>query len=208
MRLAVGFLAALLLPAAVFAQDGMSPEVRVVFERSRAPAADFSMIHTGRAIVHGANSIDVSAEFHRGSMHRVETAQQRVIANCRTGERIVYDVRADRIERSVRRDGGACGIGNPEAVLSSRLLPPVTGPWGRADMIELTGPDFVRRYAVTDDGILVAGDYIPRRPDVGLTIETVSAEVTRATPDAAMFEEGSLRRAFGPTRGGETPSRP
>lgn len=208
MRLAAGFLAALLLAAPAFAQEGMSPGVRAVFERSRAPALDFSMVHTSRATVHGTTTIDVSAEFHRGSMHRVETAEQRVIANCRTGERIVYDVRADRIERSVRGDGGACGIGHPEAVLSSRALPPVTGPWGRADVIELTGPDFVRRYAVTGDGILVVSDYIPRRADVGLTIETVSAQVTRATPDAAMFEEASLRRAFGPTRGGEVLSRP
>jgi hypothetical protein len=164
-------------------------------------------VTTIRATVYGVTSQHMTAEFHRGSMHRVETAESRVIANCATGERIVYDMLADRIARS-RREGGACGIGNPEAVISSRMLPRVTGPWGPADVIELTGPDFVRRYAVTESGVLLSTDYVPRRADVGLAIETLRVQVTWGPPDAAMFEESSLRRAFaGPLAAG-APSPP
>jgi hypothetical protein len=186
------------LTAAASAQELIVAPVRAVIERSHAPTVDHSLVTTTRATVYGATSLHRTAEFHRGSMHRVETAESRVIANCATGERIVYHIVEDRIERSRREDGGACGIGNPEPVLSSRMLPRVTGPWGPADVIELTGADFVRRYAVTEGGVLVSTDYVPRRADVGLAIDTVSVQVRWATPDAAMFEESSLRRAFAP----------
>jgi hypothetical protein len=194
------------LTTAASAQEPIAAPVRAVIERSHTPTVDHSLVTTIRATVYGVTSQHMTAEFHRGSMQRVETAESRVIANCATGDRIVYYMLDDRIERS-RRAGGACGIGNPEAVISSRMLPRVTGPWGPADVIELTGPDFVRRYAVTEGGILLSTDYVPRRADVGLEMETLRAQVTWGTPDAAMFEESSLRRAFaGPLDEGAAPS--
>jgi hypothetical protein len=207
LRLAACVFTALALTAAASAQEPIAGPVRAVIERSRAPTVDHSLVTTTRATVYGATSLHTTAEFHRGSMHRVETAENRVIANCATGERIVYYMLENRIERSRRDDGGACGIGNPEPVLSSRMLPRVTGPWGPADVIELTGADFVRRYAVSEGGVLLSSDYVPRRSDVGLAIETVRVQVTRGTPDAAMFEESSLRRAFArPIAQSATPS--
>lgn len=140
-------------------------------------------------------------------MHRVETSYGRVIANCDTGDTVTYILAENRIGRSPGNDRGACGVGNPEPVLSSRM-PPATGPWGRADVIELTGRDYVRRYVVTEDGILVVGDWTPRRPDVGFAIKTLRVVVTRGAPDPAMFEEASLRRAFAQPLGDDAPPAP
>ncbi len=183
-------------PAAPAAQQPVSPEVQAVIARTYNPPADYSVVQAVRVTEAGETTVRTSAEYERGDMHRVETANARVIANCGTGDTVNYILAEDRVERSPGNDGGACGVGNPEAVLSSRMLPQVTGPWGRAHVIELTGRDYVRRYVVTEDGILVSGDWTPRRPDVGFAIKTLRVVVTRGAPDPAMFEETSLRRAF------------
>ena len=53
-----------------------------------------------------------------------------------------------------------------DPVISAKMLPPVSGPYGRADRIELTSESFTRHYSVTPDGIIVADDYVPNGPDV------------------------------------------
>lgn len=183
-------------PASPPGQEPVPPEVRAVIERSRNPSVDYSIVQTVRTTVNGATSVGTNAEFERGAMHRVETPLARAIADCVTGDSLTYLPSEDRVTRTTGDDGGACGVGNPEPVLSSRMLPPVTGPWGRADVIELTGRDFVRRYIITTDGIIVVGDWTPRRPDVGFALQAVRVVVTRGAPDPAMFEEASLRRIF------------
>jgi hypothetical protein len=191
----VALAAALFFAGPVLAQEPMSPEVRAVIARSRNPAVDYSVVRAERVTYQGRTFEQTAAEYERGAMHRVEVMPARAIARCGTGPSVSYFPAQDRIER-FDSDNGACGIGDSEPVLSSRMLPPVTGPWGRADVIELTGADFVRRYVVTDDGILVSSDYTPRRADVGFAVRTLRVVVRRGTPDPAMFEEDSLRRTF------------
>jgi len=182
-------------PQNVAAQETVPANIRAVIERTRNPSVDYTVVHIERVTHDGRTFEQTSAEFERGDMHRVETASVRVIANCATGATIAYSPAEDRIQRSPT-DPGACGIADAEPVQSSRMLPPETGPWGRADVIELTGPDFVRRYVVTEDGIIVSGSYRPRRPDVRYSVEPLRVVVTRGAPDPAMFEEESLRRTF------------
>lgn len=204
----VALAATLILAGPAIAQDAVSPEVRAVIARSRNPTVDYIVVHSERVTLQGRTFEQVSAEYQRGAMHRVETKPARAIANCATGDMVRYLPALDRIERFSGGDRGACGIGDAEPVLSSRMLLPVTGPWGRADVIELTGHDFVRRYVVTDDGILVSGDWTPRRPDVSFATRTLQVVVTRAVPDPAMFEEASLRRTFTPPLAGDAPAAP
>lgn len=179
------------------AQEPVPPEVRAVIERSRRPTADYTSIHVIQVTSGGERFIATSAEYHRGTRHRIETRPTRILIDCATGAAIVYDVHTGTTER---KEGatGMCGIADAEPVLSSRLLPAETGRFGRTDIVELTGPDFVRRYAVTQDGILASSNYMPRRPDVPTRVETLRAEIRRGPPDPALFEEASLARAFAP----------
>jgi hypothetical protein len=188
-------IAAAFIAGPACAQDSISPEVRAVIARTRNPDVDYSVVHTERVTFEGRTFEQTSAEYERGPMHRVETLPARGIANCETGTTIILRADNQRIQQA-HDDWGACGIADSEPVLSSRMLPAVTGPWGRADVIELTGRDFVRRYVVTEDGIIVSGNYTPLRPDVRYAVETLRVMVTRGTPDPAMFEEASLRRTF------------
>jgi hypothetical protein len=190
-------LAVTLAACSAGAQEPVPPEVRAVIERSRNPTGDYTSFLVHRVESGDERFIATSAEYHRGTQHRVETRPTRTLIDCATGAAIVYDVRAGTTGR-MEGTQGMCGIADAEPVLSSRLLPPETGRFGRTDIVELTGPDFVRRYAVTQDGILASANYTPRRADVSTRVETIHVEIRRGSPDPAMFEEASLARAYAP----------
>jgi hypothetical protein len=172
-------------------------EVRAVIERSRNPTTDYTAFHVDRVVGDNESSSSTSAEYHRGRLHRIETPGLRMLVNCETGATITYEIRAGRFGRPSRLSG-LCGIPDVEPVISSRPLPAETGGFGRVDVVELTGPDFIRRYAVTRDGILTSSTFTQRRADVRPRVEIVRARIRRGSPDPAMFEEASLARAFAP----------
>jgi hypothetical protein len=178
-------------------QDPISSGVRAVIERSRNPTTDYSNLQTTRVLDGDRRFTAVSNEFHRGRQHRIDTSRSRMLVDCDTGLALVFDI-ATQTSQRMENGQGMCGIADSEPVLSSRLLPSETGPWGRVDIVELTGPDFVRRYAVTQDGILASSSYLPRRADFPHRVETVHTEIRRGPVDAALFEEASLARAYAP----------
>lgn len=191
------FLFGLLIAGPAPAQGPVPQEVRAVIDRSRNPRTDYSAFTVQRVTRANESFVEATAEYQQGQRHRVETQLVRVLIDCQTGDAFLYRVEEGRTERQT---GGAsiCGIADAEPILSARMLPPVTGSYGRADVVELIGPDFIRRYAVTEDGILVAQDYVPRRSDVGVEVRTLHVVVRRESPDPAMFEEANLARAYAP----------
>lgn len=192
----VALVATLFLAGPGLAQDYVLPEVRAVMERVNTPAGDYSVVRTLRLTEEGHATREwTGAEYRRGPMLRTEVGPYREIENCETGERSYYSPTDDAI-RSTPPFLAGCYLPGLEPLTSTRMLPRVRGPWGRADVIEVTGQNFVSRFVVTEDGILVS--YVNRpRPgrSGGVTIETRRVVVTRGTPDAAIFEPESLRRA-------------
>ncbi|HEX6375188.1 MAG TPA: hypothetical protein VFZ91_05665 [Allosphingosinicella sp.] len=181
---------------------GLPPDVQAVVDRSHSSRANYAVILTVEVIRDGRRTVETNAEFHQGPMHRVEVPHMRVLTNCETGAAQAYDVAAAAPVEGPDPGAATCGVAvGADRVLSGRRLEPVEGPYGRADVIELTGEDFVRRYAVTDDGIIVANEYRPRRPEVGLSLRTLAASVRRGPQDPAMFVPASLDRAFAPPAG-------
>ena len=203
MRARLGIFLALLAGSPAFAQD-LPAGVQAVIDRSRSTRADYAVVLSAEVVRNGTRAIEIDAEFQQGPLHRVEVPAMRVLANCDTGEAYVYDVLAGHLVDRPDTAAGACGISlGVDQVISGRLLNPVNGTYGRADVIELTGTNFVRRYAVTEDGIIVAEAYVPRRADVTFSLRTLGVAVSRGRQDPAMFDRGSLSRAFasGPPSG-------
>jgi hypothetical protein len=196
LRRLAAILAVALAACPAHAQQPVPSEVRAVIERSRHPTSDYTVFRVDRVESGSERFTATTAEYHRGRQHRIETPPKRVLVDCDTGLAIVYDVPTGRIERM--ESTGLCGIADAEPILSSRLLPREAGPLGRTDVVELTGPNFVRRYAVTQEGILATANYTPRRPDEPYRVETLHAEIRRGPPDPAMFEEASLAHAYAP----------
>jgi len=188
-------LSGLLLGSSLGAQ--LPPNVQAVLDRSRSTRANYSVVVTAEVSWDENRWTETQAEYQQGPLHRVEVARTRILANCDTGRAYVYDVRAGHLVAPPPSGTGACGVDiNADQVMSGRLLEPVTGSYGRADVIELTGVNFIRRYAVTGDGIIVATAYVPRRPDVHFSMRTVTVAVTRGRQNPEMFDPRSLDRAF------------
>lgn len=185
--------------AAACAQPPLPRDVQALIDRSHASRANYSVGITAEVISSGGRHVETDWEFNQGAMHRVEVPLRRAVANCETGEGTVND-----LVRGRYIDGGddvkhACGIAaDADPIISARMLKPITGPYGRADVIQLTGRKFVRRYAVTTDGIIVLNDFIPRSADVGFSLKTLRTVVLRGPQDPTIFTRESLSRSFAP----------
>ena len=192
-------LAGAAIAAAASAQSPLPKPVQDVIDRSHASRASYSVAITTEVVWTSGRHVETDYEYQQGAMHRVEVPLRRIVANCDTGEGTINDFVAGRYV-----DGGdevkhVCGIDvTADPPISGRMLKPVAGPYGRADVIELTGPKFVRRYAVTEDGIIVANDYIPRSAAVGFSLKTLRSVVRRGPQDPAMFTRQSLVRSYAP----------
>jgi hypothetical protein len=187
----------LALATSACAQAPLPKEVQAVIDRSHNSRADYAVILKVDVVHSGVRSTEVNAEFQQGAMHRVEVPRRRVLANCDTGEGAVYDVTNARFVDEPGNVKGACGIDvGADRIVSARMLPPLSGPFGRADRIEMTGANFVRHYAVTPDGIIVSDDYLPQDGDVDFSLQTVSSVVKRGPQPPAMFARDSLTRDF------------
>ena len=174
-----------------------SPSVQAVIDRSHNSRANYAVFLKTEVAYAGARRTEVDVEFHQGSMHRVEVPARRLVVNCETSEGAVYDVVNRRYVDDPDELKGACGISlTVDSIASARMLAPISGPYGRADRVELTGKKFVRRYAVTSDGIIVANDYVPQGSDVVFSLHTVSTVLKRGPQPAAMFTRESLTRDF------------
>lgn len=201
-------LLAVTVGASACAQEPIPSDVQAVIDRSHNSRANYAVFLTSEVFRGDERRVEVNAEFQQGAMHRVEVPDARILSNCETGTGFTYDVRQQRFVDSPKMSGGACGIAiGADEPFSAKMLEPITGTFGRADVIELTGAKFVRRYAVTDDGIIVANDYEPRRADVPFALRTLSVKVVRGTQDAAMFEPKSLSKAFAPAPVSNTPTK-
>jgi hypothetical protein len=197
LRLRAAILLGLAWSAPALAQSALPPEVQAVIDRSKTTRANYSVTMTAEVVRDGQRVIELEAEFQQGALHRVEVPARRVLSNCDTGESYTYEIASARMESNVDQSDSVCGIAlAADPPISGRLLAPVTGDYGRADVIELVGGNFIRRYAVTADGIIVALAYVPRRPEVGFSLRSLSVTVSRGPQDPAMFDRRSLDRAF------------
>jgi hypothetical protein len=196
LRPAVAALA-LALATSACGQAPLPKDVQAVIDRSHDSRANYAVISRVDVVHSGGRSNEVNAEFQQGAMHRVEVPTRRVLANCDTGEGAVYDVANARFVDEPGNVKGACGVAvAADTIVSARMLPPLSGSFGRADRIELTGAKFVRHYAVTPDGIIVSSDYLPQDGDADFSIKTISSVVKRGPQSAAMFTRDSLTRDF------------
>ncbi len=198
MRRLFLFLVGLAGAAGACAQDPIPSDVQAVIDRSFATRGSYRVVTRVELVIDGRRSTDTTVEFRQGAMYRVENSFRRMLINCDTRETATYEIATARIV-SREDQSGVCGVAlHADPVQSARMLAPVIGPYGRADVFELTGADYVRRYVVTDEGIVIDNEWTPRRADVGFAIRTLSATVTRGPQDPAMFVESSLGRAFTP----------
>jgi hypothetical protein len=139
-----------------------------------------------------------SAEFNAGDLHRVETPHDRLVANCRTGEGYAYSVETGRSSDGAAIARTACGIDTNAPFLSAVSQGEVATPFGRADRVQVTTAQLVRRYDVSRDGILLATVYEENTPEHPVRLANWAVGLERALPEPGMFDRASLARSYVP----------
>ena len=139
-----------------------------------------------------------SAEFNAGSLHRVETPRDRVIADCAAHTGTHLSLATGAIVSGPQVAGVACGINTNRQFLAAEALGRVRTRFGGADRVRVTDAENIRTYDISDQGIILRTlfDTNDARHLRVLDVETVA--VSHRLPGAGMFDEASLKKSFVP----------
>ena len=208
-------LAVLALSSATCAQEGapspgaIDPRAQAAIDRSRTTEATYSLYAWNWArYPDGTPHRGWSAEFNRGRMHRVETPEIRVVADCAAGTGTMLNVRSGEQTSGSRVANAACGVHANAVVLTAEWLGRRNGRFGSVDMIKLIDEGEERSYAIDEQGVLMATEIFPRGADPGYCVQNEAFAVERTVPAGDIFSPESLNRSVVADRFRAAPPRP
>ena len=97
-----------------------------------------------------------SAEFHDGSLHRVETPRDRIIADCVAQTGVYLQISTGEITRGSQVARVACGIQANSQILEARVIGRDNGEFGSTIRVLVRDPENIRTYDIAESGALVA----------------------------------------------------
>ena len=178
------------LPGCANATDGGA---EAIANLTRTTISTYAAYEWGGAVnENGSTEEHWTAEFHSGDWHRMEGPNMRVVANCRTHVGFFYDVTKNESTDAPNAYRGACGIyASPDGTSAIRL-PSVESASGRLDRIQITDQKFVRDYAVTSSGVIMASDWNPKSGLQFPCIRSRTVAVVDKLPEGVIFSRQSL----------------
>lgn len=185
------------------------PRAQEVFDRTKAIRATYSVYDWNwRRGDDGRVSLHWSAEFHRGSSHRMETPDLRAVADCSTREATLLEIASGSTHRHAWIANAICGIRSDRIVHSLEWVGRKDSRFGPVDSIRLTDLLNERFYAVDPAGIIVATEYFSRDPGLKGCVQTEPTAIEKELPEADIFSVESLGRSVVPERYRKGPEAP
>jgi hypothetical protein len=182
-------------PAAV----PMESKVAQLIEKTRTTTAAYSVVTWNKITVDGKAPVEEwAAEFHLGSLHRVETPRDRIVADCAMMKGTHLNVATGTRSNDDWIAKAACGINANKPISDSRWLGRFKTKLGMVDRVKLVDDDNIRTYDVADNGSLLAATIA----DLNGTMRLVSTaiDVQPSVSDAAIFSPSSLETSAVPDR--------
>lgn len=209
----LGFLlaAVALAPASGCAEaggQGGSNQALAVYERTKNMNGVWSSYSWNWMRRDGRPHQDWAAEFHRDTLHRVETSEWRIIADCAAQTGVMVNVATGERLDGPRIAGAACGIQSNSPILSMELLGNRLGRHGAADVLKIVDPENERFYGVDPNGVLVASEIFARVGDNPFCLQSEAVAVEPGLPEEDIFTEASLARSVVPERFRSSPGEP
>ena len=191
-------LATIALAEPAHSQGEIDQAAQAAIERSRTTNATYSVYNWNRITIPGAEPIEEwSAEFHDGTLYRVETPRNRLIADCAAGIGTHVNLASGERTRNQAVARAACGVQANSRVLSASFDGRTTGEYGNVDHVTIRDPENVRTYEIATNGAIVgatiqAGDGTVRLRSRAIALkDTVAVDIfseeslaTSAVPDA------------------------
>ena len=162
---------------------------------TRATYAVYNRDHVG--FPGGKSFVGTSAEFHSGTLHRVETSLGNVIADCE--KKFGWSVEFNTGKRSEGEQvaNSACGINTNFELNSAEWLGAFDTSFGRVDRIQVRDDDNVRTYDVLHNGALLRATYEPLA-EGGAQVWQETLAVSDRLPSHRMFDPSTLEESFIP----------
>ncbi len=202
--LAIGGAALLVGAAPQGEDDGWS-----VVQRTKTTKATYSAYQWNIVRDDEGNPADLwAAEFHSGDMHRLEAEMVRVVANCRTHEGYVLDVKTGETRDSDTAWLMACGIDTSDQITAVDRLPSIPGKNGPLDVIRIKGGEFVRYYAIDRNGVIVRSNRVAPNGSPSPCSQNQAIAILPTLPARDMFTRASLARSFVAERYRQPPKGP
>lgn len=96
-----------------------------------------------------------SAEFHQGSLHRVETPRDRIVANCAELTGTYLQVATGEVIEGPNVARAACGIQANSSILEARLTGSTGSKFGHVQSILVRDSKYIRTYDIASNGAIV-----------------------------------------------------
>jgi hypothetical protein len=141
-----------------------------------------------------------SAEFHSGSLHRVETPRDRVIADCKEMTGTYLSLTTGNVTSGPGVAKSACGINTAKEILSAVSIGKVKGRFGYANRIRITDKNNIRTYDISDDGIIVGCVYTLNDKSKKAVIKLEVRQIDRNINDSSIFSIASLSSSAVPEK--------
>jgi hypothetical protein len=196
---------ALFMPIAILAGSAESagtssidPEAVQVMNLTRQTKSTYSAFNWNVITPPGGKAFEEwAAEFHSGSLHRVETPRDRIVADCSAMTATYLNLASGEMENGAEFAKRACGIADHLGITNARMLPSATGRYGPVRRVIVEDSQTVRTYSVDAKGIIVEEQI--SLPDGTLVLDMHVVAVKKSVPQG-IFTVESLHRSAVPVR--------
>lgn len=174
-------------------------KVGAIIARSKLTRATYAVYFWNRIQPPGQQTVEEwSAEFNSGSLHRVETPRDRIVADCAAPTGTYLSLSTGKVITGPQVAGVACGIDTNRQFLKVESLGRIKTHFADADRVRVTDSEHVRTYDISDDGIILRTNFQTNDARRLTVIDVETFEVSRSLPDTGMFDEESLKVSFVP----------
>jgi hypothetical protein len=150
-----------------------------------------SIQHPGQQIVE-----EWSAEFNSGSLHRVETPRDRVVADCAAQTGTYLSLISGEVVTGPQVARVACGINTNHQFLAVETLGRVETDFGVADRVRVSDAENVRTYDISEAGIILRTSFETNDARHLAVLNMKAINVTHSLPSPDMFDTASLQTSF------------
>jgi hypothetical protein len=181
------------------ANQGETAKVEAIIARSKLTRATYAVYYRNR-MQHPDQPVveEWSAEFNAGSLHRVETPRDRVIADCAAQKGMHLSLPTGNLVSGPQVAAEACGINTNREFLAEESLGRIKTHFSEADRVRVTDSENVRTYDISDEGIILRTIYETNDARHLRVLDVEAIEVSRGLPSSDMFDEASLKASFVP----------
>lgn len=181
-------LAVFLAPAtAADPPPALDPRAIAVIERTATTRQTYA-VYT-RIVLHlpSDKRTFVTAEFHEGDKHRVDTPDMRMVADCKGGAGFRWLATTGEVRAEANAAASACGIDRTARLIWARYLGQATGSFGKVDRIELVDASNRRTYEVTAAGVILGQTIAPAAAGAPPLLELTTIALEKTLPPGDIF---------------------